>query len=1070
LLSADNINIAPLHFQHLPAFAAFLKTHHLDRYVKEQYRLAKEIQVPLLRFLQGIPEEEVLRMTALSAVEFFSHLINNKAHEYIRGTINQWLTNQMPLIKREQIVAEDITLVGYMRRETLLHFLPEYTQDPVELIALIREIDRYMLESETATTNTYISLLKEGIREQTHFKERIAETSPGVIFIYDLAQRSQVYVNEKVQEILSYTSQEILQMHEETLLRLIHPDDVYVFYEREEKSLTLKDGDIRQFEYRLKKKDGTYSWIKNYESVFKRNENNKPVQLIGIMLDIDSEKRAAEELKVSREQLLEAQELTEMGNFEWYIEEDRSIVSPQVLKILQVEPGTGFSKFLDNVHPADRGKVKAAMDVALKQTGQYDSEFRYLVNNKLKIVWSRGRVIFENDRPVRMKGTVMDVTERRHMIQRLQRSETLYKQAQALSHIGNWTLDVVLDRMTWSDELFRIFGMEPGAIEPTLDAIFEAIQPEERDTLKMGIQESLQDHHQRNFDFRVVLPRGEERFVNSRIEVITDESDNPVKILGTCQDVTQQKLADKELLENQHLIRKIADATPSIITAYNIHTGKYLFVNKAFENILGYPVKELTQKGVSFLSDLVHPDDIGPLMEKNAEVTAQANLPEYANPEHEIISEFKYRIRHQDGSYRWMHTYGTVFDRNAANEVLHVLNISADITGMVEAENKMREQEHFIERLADASPMVLYLFEVKTASIIYINKEIEKALGYSSGEITALGSSVIREIFHPDDAAEMPVRLAQYNVPGQPKSLFQFECRLKNKNGEWCWFLIREVVFRRNEDGKISQLLGAAINITMRKEMEDKLFHQTMALQQSNTSLGEFAYVASHDLKEPLRKISTFTDRLLNMETEDFSEEAKLYLNKVIESSARMQQLIDDLLSISMISSEQSFQTYSLKLVAEEVIQTLEHKIEEKKAVIKISDLPQVRIVPSQFRQLFQNLISNSLKFSKKDTQPVITITHKLLRPYELPHSNLGKASKYLEIKISDNGIGFDKVFSEKIFTIFQRLHNRSQYEGTGIGLAICRRIVENHRGVIFATGSQQEGATFTVVIPYQAA
>jgi PAS domain S-box-containing protein len=387
---------------------------------------------------------------------------------------------------------------------------------------------------------------------------------------------------------------------------------------------------------------------------------------------------------------------------------------------------------------------------------------------------------------------------------------------------------------------------------------------------------------------------------------------------------------------------------------------------------------------------------------------------------------------------------------------------------MVTAENRMREQEHFIERIANASPTVLYLFDVRSGSIIYINKEIENVLGYTTEEITSMGKNVIANIFHPEDAAEMPVRLAQYNVGEQPRSLFQFECRLKHKNGEWLWFLIREVVFRRSEHGKISEVLGAALNITMRKEMEDKLFHQTMELQQSNTSLGEFAYVASHDLKEPLRKISTFADRVLHMHAGDMKADARVYFDKIIESARRMQQLIDDLLSISMISSEQGFNNYSLKLIAEEVIQALEHNIEEKRAVIKISELPEARIVPSQFRQLFQNLISNSLKFSRKDVPPEISITHKLLRPYELPHANLGKANKYLEIKISDNGIGFDKIFSDKIFTIFQRLHNRSQYEGTGIGLAICRRIVENHRGVIFATGSQQQGATFTVVIPYQ--
>ena len=364
---------------------------------------------------------------------------------------------------------------------------------------------------------------------------------------------------------------------------------------------------------------------------------------------------------------------------------------------------------------------------------------------------------------------------------------------------------------------------------------------------------------------------------------------------------------------------------------------------------------------------------------------------------------------------------------------------------------------------------MLYLFDVRSASIIYINKEIENVLGYQAADIIAMGSNVIPQIFHPDDTAEIHVRLADYNLQENPRYLFQFECRLKNVKGEWCWFLVREVVFRRNAKGKVSEVLGAALDISLRKEMEDKLHHQTIALQQSNTSLQEFAYVASHDLKEPLRKISTYSDRLLTSFDKSLPTEANNYLGKIIDSSRRMQQLIDDLLSISLISSEKNFARYNLKALAEDALGSLEHKIEEKRALVHLSDLPYATVIPSQFRQLFQNLLSNSLKFSKKDAVPEISVTCTFLKYADVAQMNLNKSSRYLQLEITDNGIGFDKVFSEKIFTIFQRLHNRSQYEGTGIGLAICKRIVENHGGVIFASGNQNAGATFIIIIPHTA-
>jgi light-regulated signal transduction histidine kinase (bacteriophytochrome) len=289
---------------------------------------------------------------------------------------------------------------------------------------------------------------------------------------------------------------------------------------------------------------------------------------------------------------------------------------------------------------------------------------------------------------------------------------------------------------------------------------------------------------------------------------------------------------------------------------------------------------------------------------------------------------------------------------------------------------------------------------------------------------------------------------------------------MKEKNKGWRCLLIREIGFMKNTEGDYTQVLCAALDISDRKKIEETLYHKTLELQQSNSSLEEFAYVASHDLKEPLRKITTFGDRLLVKEKDVLKEDSLAYLQKIIESSQRMQRMIDDLLSISMISNEKTFEKHDLQIVLNEILQTLEFKIEESKAVINADVLPVANVIPSQFRQLFQNLVSNSLKFSRTDVIPVITIKHKYLSAQEIEHHQLNKTNKLLQITFADNGIGFDEKYSEKIFSIFHRLHGRSEYEGTGIGLAICKKIVENHNGKILATGKENEGATFTIIIP----
>jgi signal transduction histidine kinase len=259
------------------------------------------------------------------------------------------------------------------------------------------------------------------------------------------------------------------------------------------------------------------------------------------------------------------------------------------------------------------------------------------------------------------------------------------------------------------------------------------------------------------------------------------------------------------------------------------------------------------------------------------------------------------------------------------------------------------------------------------------------------------------------------------------------------------------------------------LELQRRLKFQHQLENKIDELNRSNADLEQFAYVSSHDLQEPLRKIRAFSDRLARKHGDSLNEDGKDNLEKITNSAERMQTLINDLLDFSRLVNrkEVSFKEINLYETVERVISDLSVKIEEKKAQINVEKLPYIWGVSFQLNQLFLNLVSNALKFTAQERIPVIDISYKLVKGAEIKGIEKIRAeTDYHKIVVSDNGIGFEEVYAEKIFVIFQRLHARNHYEGTGVGLAICRRIMSNHNGFIFAESQFGEGARFILYFP----
>lgn len=256
--------------------------------------------------------------------------------------------------------------------------------------------------------------------------------------------------------------------------------------------------------------------------------------------------------------------------------------------------------------------------------------------------------------------------------------------------------------------------------------------------------------------------------------------------------------------------------------------------------------------------------------------------------------------------------------------------------------------------------------------------------------------------------------------------------------------------------------------IKREEQVQVQLQRKNTELDRSNKELEQFAYIASHDLQEPLRKIHAYSGRLASTEKANLSPEGQEIIDKLQGFAKRMQRLIDDLLSFSrMLQQNMPKKPVDLNKILTDTITTMSSQIQSSGAVIKADTLPTVMGHESQLLQLFQNLIGNSIKYRREGLTPKIIIMASIVRGLEIREVKQAEAiKKFYKISFSDNGIGFDNENAERIFVIFQRLHGRSEYEGTGIGLAICKLVMQNHDGYIYASGKEGEGAEFTICIP----
>lgn len=536
--------------------------------------------------------------------------------------------------------------------------------------------------------------------------------------------------------------------------------------------------------------------------------------------------------------------------------------------------------------------------------------------------------------------------------------------------------------------------------------------------------------------------------------------DKIVGVLVVALDVTQQVLSRREVESSEAKLRSIIATAPAGMVLF---TGREMIIelpNQTFVDILGkgwgiegMPLREampeLLTEDQPFIKILENIFDTG-----ETYITHAAPVKIVKNG---LMTNNYYNI-----------TYSPLFDEN--NEVYAILDISIDVTDAVLARQKAEDAKTALNGAIELAELATWNYDIKNKQYNYSPRFMDwLGLDHDLLESTYAYSPIPSEF---RDEVQQKIDKA---VTTGSSGLYENEHPVINvKTGQQRIIHAQAQVFYDGE-GNPELLSGTAQDVTKERELQRQLEFQVQqrteelqaangelaeannALQVNNQELEQFAYITSHDLQEPVRKISIFS-RMLNQTLENATPRQVELLSKIDNSANRMGNLIRDVLRYSVLSKDaEVFERTDLNKVAGETVTDFELIIEQLNATIKYSNLPEIEAIPLQMSQLFSNLISNSLKYSRPDVSPVINISAKLIE---------SEGMEVYEIEFTDNGIGFNQEYAEKIFNIFQRLHSKGEYTGTGIGLAMCKKIMSNHNGDIRAIATEGEGAKFILTLP----
>jgi hypothetical protein len=875
----------------------------------------------------------------------------------------------------------------------------------------------------------------------------LANAMPQLVWIAE-ANGSVFYYNDRISE---FKGAERLTNGVWKWQGLLHPDDQLATEMAWQNAVA--QGTVYEVEHRVMMRNGQYRW--HLSRAFpQKDEVGKVTRWYGTATDVHEQKKVQELLRLSEAEFRAIFEITSVGMAQADSQGKFLRVNNAMCDLIGYSRAEIEGKrFSDFTYPDDReedlDRFQRMISGAEKR---YFSEKRY-VRKDGHLVWvivSATSVFDENGVFKNTVAVIQDITGRKKIEQSLEKLATHLKIATDAAGAGTWYYDIVNNKLEWSHLHKKLWGVPVEKNNLTYDDWHSQIHPDDKEEVLARLKYAADNRALYEAQYRVVKDDGI-IWVQSFGQFIYNERNETTAVTGISVDITDKKEKEKELLVVKEQLELTLKNVPAGIMLLN-KNGEIVFANDKAAWFMKVPeAKDLMDdKDISELYKIGERyfrvyDLNGKEMNKDTSPAIRALTTGKTN-------EDIFKIEFSNGDKpRWIvYSCNPLLDENG--DAIMVLTTITDITIQKTAEQQIRQSEEQLRFLAESIPQLVWMAGATGEC------EYKTGRWYEYSGLTPDDEDVLGKILHPDDKERIQRLWAESLIS---RKTFRDEARLRNRNGEYRWHsLSGEPIV--NADGKVFKWIGVFTDIDEQKTSAEKLeslvTQRTRELQRSNEDLQQFAHVASHDLKEPLRKIKIFGSRLKDEFESTLPEKAKLYLAKIEGATNRMGTMVDGVLQYSSLNASlQKPEKVDLNGVLDSIMSDLEISIQQSGAIIDHIDLPVIDGAPVLIYQLIYNLVNNSLKFRREGVEPRITIRSTFTGPENDP---------LIKLVFEDNGIGFELEYAESIFNSFSRLNPKDRYEGTGLGLALCKKIVERHHGSIEAWGEIDKGARFTVYLP----